>query len=101
VTSRRVCIACSLLFAAGCLPGLVSAGMRCGSRIIDKGTSSVEVSSFCGDPAQVDRVTGIEADVQIEFWTYNFGPNLLMERVRIKNGVVTDVQDLGYGFNEE
>jgi hypothetical protein len=98
---NRFFITCSLLLAVGCLPGPVNAGMRCGSRIIDRGTSSAEVNSFCGDPTQVDRVTGIDADVQIEFWTYNFGPNLLMERVRIKNGVVTDVQDLGYGFNEE
>jgi hypothetical protein len=99
VTNQRISTALALL-ALGCLPALTSAGMRCGSRTIDRGTSSVEVSSFCGDPAQVDRVTGVDADVQIEFWTYNFGPNLLMERVRIKNGVVTDVQDLGYGFDE-
>jgi Protein of unknown function (DUF2845) len=104
------------VLAVGCLPGLASAGMRCGSRIIDRGTSSAEVTSFCGAPAQVDRttayrngattvdgngrVTGIGADVQIEFWTYNFGPNQLMERVRIEDGVVVDVQSLGYGFNE-
>jgi hypothetical protein len=31
----------------------------------------------------------------------NFGPNLLMERVRIEDGVVVEVQSLGYGFNEE
>jgi hypothetical protein len=85
------------LLAVGCLPGLATAGMRCGSKIIDKGTSSAEVTALCGPPAQVDR-TG--ADFQIEFWTYNFGPNLLMERVRIEDGVVVDVQSLGYGFDE-
>lgn len=88
----------------GCLPGLANAGMRCGSRIIEKGTSSAEVTSFCGAPAQVvdgsDRVAGVVPDVQIEFWTYNFGPNQLMQRLRIENGVVVDVQSLGYGFNE-
>jgi hypothetical protein len=106
----------TLLLAVACLPGFASAGMRCGSRIIDRGTNSVEVSSFCGAPTQVDhttvfrgdakrvdgdgRVTGIGADVQVEFWTYNFGPNLFMERVRIEDGVVVEVQSLGYGFNE-
>jgi hypothetical protein len=100
-----------------CMPGLASAAMRCGSRIIDRGTSSAEVSSFCGPPTQVDRTeayrsgavtadsdsqpTGMGADAQIEFWTYNFGPNLLMERVRIEDGIVVAVQSLGYGFNEE
>jgi hypothetical protein len=104
------------VLAVGCLPGPASAAMRCGSRIIDRGTSSAEVTAFCGAPAQVDRttayrsgattvggngrITGIGADVQIEFWTYNFGPNQLMERVRIEDGVVVGIQSLGYGFNE-
>jgi hypothetical protein len=116
VTIQRISIALGVLLAAVCLPVLAIAGMRCGSRIIDRGVSSVEVSSFCGEPAQIDRstafrgdarvtdaagrVTGIGADVQVEFWTYNFGPNLLMERLRIEDGIVVDVQDLGYGFNE-
>ena len=89
------------LLAIGCLPGLASAGMRCGSRIIDKGSSSAEVTSFCGPPTQVDsRGTGTGGDVQVEFWTYNLGPNLLMERIRIEDGIVADVQSLGYGFDE-
>jgi hypothetical protein len=107
----------SALLAMGFLPGLASAAMTCGNRIIDRGTSSAEVTSFCGPPTQVDRTaayrrgavtanrdnepTGIGADVQIEFWTYNFGPNQLMERVRIEDGVVVEVQSLGYGFNDE
>jgi Protein of unknown function (DUF2845) len=115
VTNKSVSIALALL-ALGGLPGLASAAMRCGSKIIDRGTSSAEVTSFCGPPVQVDRttayqggktirdgngrVTGTGADIQIEFWTYNFGPNLLMERVRIEDGVVVEVQSLGYGFND-
>jgi len=107
----------SALLAVGFLPGLASAVMTCGNRIIDRGTSSAEVTSFCGPPTQVDRTaayrrgavttgrdsepTGIGADVQIEFWTYNFGPNQLMERLRIEDGVVVEVQSLGYGFNDE
>jgi Protein of unknown function (DUF2845) len=87
------------VLATGCLPGVASASMRCGSRLIDTGISSAEVSSFCGAPTQVDRVTGTGADVQIEIWTYNFGPDKLMERVRIENAVVVDIQSLGYGFN--
>jgi Protein of unknown function (DUF2845) len=46
------------------------------------------------------RQRGIGADVQIEFWTYNFGPNQLMERVRIEDGIVVGIQSLGYEFNE-
>jgi hypothetical protein len=107
----------SALLAAGFLPGHAIAAMTCGNRIIDRGTSGAEVTSFCGAPTQVDRTaafrrgavtadrdrepTGIGADVQIEFWTYNFGPNQLMERVRIEDGVVVEVQSLRYGFNDE
>jgi hypothetical protein len=37
-------------------------------------------------------------EVQIEEWTYNFGPRRLMRVIRFENGVVTDVSNLGYGF---
>jgi Protein of unknown function (DUF2845) len=49
------------LLAVECVPGLASAGMRCGSRIIDRGTSSAEVSSFCGPPTQVDRTEAYQS----------------------------------------
>lgn len=77
--------------------------IRCGSQIIDKGTSSAEVTAFCGNPTQVNGPTGApdSGDAhQIEFWTYNFGPNMLMERIEVRDGVVVDIQSLGYGFNE-
>jgi hypothetical protein len=115
--SPSLAVLTSALLAVGLLPAPASAAMTCGNRIIDKGTSSAEVTSFCGPPTQIDRTaayrrgattaardsepTETGADVQIEFWTYNFGPNQLMERVRIEDGVVVEVQSLGYGFNEE
>jgi len=90
--------------------------MRCGNKIIDQGSSSLEVTSLCGPPSQVERttefrgsattvdnngrVTRVGSDIQVEYWTYNFGPNTLMERLRIEDGVVVDVQALGYGFDE-
>jgi Protein of unknown function (DUF2845) len=86
--------------------------MRCGNQIIDKGSSSAEVVAFCGNPTQVNNRTSFTGDAaatgvpdsgdthQIEIWTYNFGPNMLMERIEIRDGIVVDVQSLGYGFNE-
>jgi hypothetical protein len=38
-------------------------------------------------------------DVWIEEWTYNLGPSKLMRLVRIENGFVTDVRNLGYGYS--
>jgi len=73
--------------------------------------------AFCGKPAQVDRSTsyiggatrspgerneaaGATTEIQVEIRTYNFGPDALMERLRFENGIVVDIQTLGYGYNE-
>jgi hypothetical protein len=100
-----------LLALLGFAPSLALA-MRCGNQIIDKGSSSAEVVAFCGNPTQVNNRTSYagaaaangEPDSgdthQIEVWTYNFGPNMLMERIEIRDGIVVDIQSLGYGFNE-
>jgi hypothetical protein len=61
------------------------------------------VAAFCGNPTQVNNRGGgpDSGDAhQIEDWTYNFGPNMLMERIEIRDGIVVDIQSLGYGFNE-
>lgn len=103
----------SLLLAA---PLAMAESMSCGSRIISVGTSSAELTAFCGDPAQVTkgalynstggvrRGTGVESgtteEVEVETWIYNFGPDRLMERVRIANGVIIQMDSMGYGYNE-
>jgi hypothetical protein len=45
-------------------------------------------------------VSGSAEEVQVETWIYNFGPDHLMERIRIENGVIVDMQSMGYGYNE-
>ena len=92
-----------------------SQSFRCSERIISPGSTRVEVSSLCGDPAQVERksiyntisagptgpagvTAGTSVEVQVELWTYNFGPNKLMQRVRFEDGVVVHIESLGYGF---
>ncbi len=99
------------------IPSLAMAAVRCGNQIIDKGTSSVEVAALCGDPAKIDRSTsyrgasisapgqpnsivGPAVEIKIEIWTYNFGPNMLMQRIRFEDGIVVDIESLGYGYNE-
>ena len=39
-------------------------------------------------------------EVQVEEWTYNFGPRRLMRVIRFENGLVTSVTELGYGYVE-
>jgi hypothetical protein len=87
----------------------------CAGRIIGEGTSRAEVVAACGDPAQVDHksvyngaavvtggspnaIVGSTVEAQIEIWTYNFGPNKLMQRIRFEDGVVVRIESLGYGY---
>lgn len=51
-----------------------------------------------GDELLVHQRSLVE--VQVEEWTYNFGPRRLMRVIRFENGVVTDVSHLGYGYIE-
>jgi hypothetical protein len=39
-------------------------------------------------------------EVLVEEWTYNLGPHRLMRVVRFENGLVTEVDLLGYGYND-
>ena len=39
-------------------------------------------------------------EVQVEEWTYNFGPRRLMRVIRFENGIVTRVTTLGHGYVE-
>ena len=69
---------------------------------------------YCGEPASVQTrlaqrafvtrdsryiyVPGLAEDVWVEDWTYNFGRNQLMRIVRLENGFVADIKNLGYGY---
>jgi hypothetical protein len=99
-----------------CVPALAMAqSLRCGNKIIGTGTTRAEVSAKCGDPADVERksaynsasistggrpglISGSTVEVQIELWTYNFGPTRLMQRIRFEDGIVVRVESLGYGY---
>ena len=101
-------LAPSLLFAES---------IRCGSQLILKGSTSADLLEYCGKPTQVTRngtVNGLvgntytaggildqaTGDFQVETWTYDFGPNQLMQRVRIENGIVVQIDSLGYGHDQ-
>ena len=93
--------------------------LQCGEAMINVGTSAAEVSVRCGPPTQIEHqtiyggagaapgplpglppgiVTRSESEIPVEFWTYNFGPNRLMQRIRLENGVVVRIESLDYGF---
>jgi hypothetical protein len=104
------------LAAIAAIPiGASAQSVVCAGKVINAGITQAEVSAKCGTPAQVDHrtrtvggtvvsggqpgyVAGSSEDVQIDLWTYNFGPNKLMQRIWFENGTVTRVESLGYGF---
>jgi len=91
---------------------------RCGSYVIDEGATRSEVAAKCGDPTEISRKSAIlrrpttwiggrpyftsEAliEIPVEVWIYNLGPNKLMRRLRFEDGVLVDIDTLGYGYYE-
>jgi len=90
----------------------LSQSLRCSDKIIGEGSTRLEVSSLCGDPAQVEHKTiykdvstaapgvsvGTTTEIQVELWIYNFGPDRLMQRIWLEDGVVIRIESMGYGF---
>jgi len=90
--------------------------LRCGNKLIREGDTRAMVRSFCGEPADVQTryvlrrpaytsSTGFTyydnaVEVPVETWTFNFGPYKLMRRIRFVDGLVDDIETLGYGYRE-
>lgn len=105
-----------LLMFALVLLGIDAAyALRCGNRLISEGDSTAKVLAECGQPTLVEQREelvpiinrhphlrrGYNYDyivVPYEAWTYNFGPQRFMQRLRIRNGRVTRIESLGYGY---
>jgi Protein of unknown function (DUF2845) len=112
--------AASLLICGLSLLGAVPASadaMRCNGRLIGDGDTRSEVRALCGNPADVQTRTILRRpfvnfhgrlvhfgdaliEVPIETWTYNFGPYKLMRRVRFVDGLVEEIETLGYGYRD-
>lgn len=97
--------------------------LRCGSKLVREGDPKARILKICGEPAGIQQRTVLRAgfparlgrhlpdgellipdrsfvEVIIEEWTYNFGPRRLMRIVRFENGLVREVEQLGYGYIE-
>jgi hypothetical protein len=75
------------------------------------------VRHFCGEPTDVQthyiqRRPSFSAggrfytygngyvEIPVEIWTYNFGPYKLMRQIRFVDGMVDEIESLGYGYHE-
>lgn len=99
-----------------CGPAL--AGFRCGSKLVSEGATRSEVAAKCGEPTEVITHASVYRrpmiwnygrpyyvgndyiEVAVESWIYNLGTNKLMRRLRFEDGVLTDIETLGYGYNK-
>ncbi|WP_232056649.1 MULTISPECIES: DUF2845 domain-containing protein [Methylomonas] len=86
---------------------------RCGHELVRIGDHKLDVLDKCGEPATVDRRSGIRGsrlrhpygalqleqfeEVEIEEWIYNFGPRRFREYLRFENGILKDIEQLDYG----
>ena len=110
-----------LLRALACLalmaPVLAAADtMRCGSKLINEGDTQDKVLQYCGEPVEQKRTWILrkprfevggqeysfngEEEVPVDLWTYDFGPNKLMRRVRMVAGKVDSIDTLEHGTNK-
>jgi len=87
--------------------------LRCGSKLISDGDPIEKVLQYCGEPVERKRTwitrqprfeyggqeipfEGSE-DVPVDLWTYDFGANKLMRRIRLVAGKVESIETLEHG----
>lgn len=101
-------------------------GMRCGTRLISAGDSTYAVKSRCGEPqdatrrvetrterrrvrvpcgrndeARCERVQEVSADVVVEEWTYDFGPQRFVHYLTFFDGKLARIQTGSYGTSRD
>ncbi|AKF84301.1 Protein of unknown function [Myxococcus fulvus] len=92
-----------------------AATLRCGNNLISDGATTTDAVIKCGEPLSKQRrteststkervregkdesSTSKTVTVEVEEWTYNFGPNRLMQVVTFTDGKLTDVRSTVYG----
>ena len=81
---------------------------QCEGGIVQPGDLEYHVTARCGQPFWVDRwleeeVFGPDQPIEtrqtfeVQEWFFNLGPNRLIRRLRIRNGQLVDIEELGYG----
>ena len=97
-------------------PAAFADSMRCGSKLVSAEDTREQVRAKCGEATDVQhssiwrvptvwihgrlyRAGNDLVEVPVELWTYNFGPHKFMRRVRFEDGLVVEVETLGYGYN--
>jgi hypothetical protein len=92
--------------------------LRCGSKIIHTGDGKDKVRTLCGEPTDIAFVGTIErrtipdsrsydgqyyygpawSEQPVEVWTYNFGPNKLLRKLRFVGNELVNITTDGHGY---
>jgi hypothetical protein len=101
--------------------------LRCDGKLIREGMLDIEVQEYCGEPTAIrDRGFVVRSFTLFELqrarreihavrfgpgnflqhvlvteFIYNLGPSKLMRRLTFEDGILTDVETLGYGYLEK
>jgi hypothetical protein len=106
-----------LVLVVGLFAALPAHAFRCGTKLVHEGDTRSEVIAKCGEPSEIDQRTLLRrpvfwirgrpfhvgdalVDVSVEVWVYNLGPHKLMRRVRFEDGLVVEIETLGYGYRD-
>ncbi len=103
-----------LLFVLFAMPNGAAAAMRCGSKLVDIGDHQIDVLARCGEPTLTERRTRIRGEefhyprrtldidqyeeIIVDEWIYNFGPRYFMRSLIFENGILKEINRLGYGY---
>lgn len=107
-----------LLLIAGLAAAAPAHAFRCGTKLVHEGDTRSQVIAKCGEPTETlaqqpvfrrpviwirGRPVHLGHDfvaVAVETWIYNLGPHKLMRRLRFEDGLVVEIETLGYGYRD-
>jgi hypothetical protein len=125
LSPRRLACAGSLLaaFAMFLAPMQASPAddtMRCGTRLVSEGDGKDKVRTLCGEPTSISQAGYVGGPayypdyngrtypysypwpnwtaLPVEIWTYNFGPNKLLRKLRFVGDELDEIKTSGYGY---
>ena len=101
----------ALAFAFAVAGPAAADSMRCGTKLMTDGDPASKVEAYCGPLESIERreilrnygyhpgyAINSAYEVSVEIWTYNFGPNKLLRRLRFEGDELVDIHVEGYGY---
>jgi hypothetical protein len=94
-------------------PAARADSVRCAGGIVQTGDAKLDLLAKCGRPSLVEGAfsevgtfealngVGRRVYAPVDVWTYDFGRNQFVQRVRLVNGRIVSIERGGYGYADE